>query len=115
MTRKEIKVQAARYQKFVEWNDEDKIFIGSCPQIFLGGVHGKDEAAVYKDLCAAVEEWIELLHKDKLPLPEPLDGKKFNGKLLLRVEPALHRRLAVKAIGAGESLNTYIARALVKA
>jgi predicted HicB family RNase H-like nuclease len=115
MTRKQIKEAAAWYPKFVEWSDEDKIFVGHCPQMFGGGVHGHDEAAVYKDLCEAVEEWVELLSKDGLTLPEPLDPKKYSGKFLLRVEPALHRRLAAKAIAAGESFNTYVARALVKA
>jgi len=33
----------------------------------------------------------------------------------LRVEPAIHRRLAAKALAAGESLNSYCAGALVKA
>jgi predicted HicB family RNase H-like nuclease len=114
MTRKEIKEQAARYAKFVEWSEEDKVFIGQCPQMFGGGVHGHDEAAVYKELCEAVEEWVELLHKDNVPLPEPLDAKKFSGRFVLRVEPALHRLLAAKAQAAGESLNSYVARALVK-
>lgn len=28
------------------------------------GVHGKDEAAVYKELCKVAEEWIATLHED---------------------------------------------------
>jgi predicted HicB family RNase H-like nuclease len=53
--------------------------------------------------------------KDGIELPPPLDPKRFNGKLLHRLEPALHRRLAAKAQAAGESLNNYIARSLAKA
>jgi len=115
MTRKQIKEQAARYAKFVEWSDEDKCFIGRCPELFGGGVHGNDEARVYKELCETVEEWIELLHKDGARLPEPLAGKKFSGKFVLRVEPALHRRIAAKALAAGESLNSYCVKTLAKA
>jgi predicted HicB family RNase H-like nuclease len=115
MNRKQVKEQAARYAKFVEWSDEDGCFIGRCPGLFDGGVQGSDEARVYKELCETVEEWIELLHKDGAPLPEPLAGKKFSGRFVLRVEPALHRRLAAKALAAGESLNTYCARTLCKA
>jgi predicted HicB family RNase H-like nuclease len=114
MTRKQIKQQAARYAKFVEWSDQDRCFIGRCPELMSGGVHGNDEAKVYKELCETVEEWIELLHNDGSPLPEPLAGKKFSGKFVLRVEPALHRRLAAKALAAGESLNSYCAKTLVK-
>jgi hypothetical protein len=40
MTRKQIKEQAARYAKFVEWSDENQCFIGRCPELTLGGVHG---------------------------------------------------------------------------
>ena len=107
MTRKQIKEQAARYAKFVEWSDEDKCFIGRCPELMLGGVHGNDEAKVYAELCVAVAEMIELIHANGHEMPHPLGKKEFSGKFVLRVEPALHRRLAVKALAAGESLNSY--------
>ena len=116
MTRKQIKEQAARYAKFVEWSEEDRCFIGRCPELFDGAVHGSDEARVYLELCDTVDEWIELLNKDGVPLPASLAGeKKFSGKFVLRVEPALHRRLAAKAIAAGESLNGYCVKKLAKA
>jgi predicted HicB family RNase H-like nuclease len=114
MTRKQIKEQAARYAKFVEWSDEDQCFIGRCPELMLGGVHGRDEAKVYAELCEAVEEWVALLQREDA-LPEPLATKEFSGKFVLRVEPALHRRLAAKALAAGESLNSYCVKTLVKA
>ena len=115
MTRKQIKEQAARYVKFVEWSAEDGVFVGRCPSLFHGGVHGRDEPAVYKELCEAVEEWIELLHRDGKPLPDALDGKKYSGKFVVRVEPALHRRVVAKAQAAGESLNSFVEQALHKA
>jgi len=115
MTRKQIKEQATRYAKFVEWSDEDDCFIGRCPELMLGGVHGSDEAKVYAGLCQAVEEMVELIHGDGHELPHPLGKKEFSGKFVLRVEPALHRRLAAKALAAGESLNSYIAGKLAKA
>ena len=115
MTRKQIKEQAARYAKFVEWSEEDKCFIGRCPELMLGGIHGNDEAKVYAELCTAAEEMVELIHADGHNMPEPLGGKKFSGKFVLRVEPALHRRLSAKALAAGESLNSFCVKALCKA
>jgi len=116
MTRKQIKEQAARYAKFVEWSDVDECFIGRCPELMIGGVHGNDEAKVYAELCQAVEEWVELLHADGKELPEPLGAaKEFSGKFVVRVEPALHRRLAAKALASGESLNSFVNKALAKA
>ncbi len=77
---------------------------------------GPDEARVYAELCETVEEWIKLLQEDGTEFPTPLsDQKKFSGKFVLRVEPALHRRLAAKAAACGESLNSYCAKALTKA
>ena len=115
MTRKETKTQAARYTKIVEWSDEDQCFVGRCPEIMLGGVHGSDEAKVYAELCQAVEEMLELIRADGHELPEPLAAKKFSGKFVIRLEPALHRRLAAKAIAAGESLNSFCVKTLCKA
>jgi predicted HicB family RNase H-like nuclease len=115
MNRKQIKTQAGRYTKFVEWSDEDGCFIGRCPELMLGGVHGSQEAKVYADLCVAVEEMVELIHADGHDLPEPLGAKKFSGNFVVRVEPALHRRLAAKAQAAGESLNSYCVKTLCRA
>ena len=115
MNTKQIKAQAARYTKFVEWSDEDQCFIGRCPEIMAGGVHGLDEAKVYAELCQAVEEMIALIQADGQKLPEPLSNKQFSGKFVLRVEPSLHRRLAAKALAAGESLNTFCVSTLCKA
>lgn len=116
MTRKQIKEQAARFVKFVEWSDEDHCFIGLCPSLFSGGVHGDDEAKVYAELCEVAEEWVELAQKDGTPLPEATqDLRKYSGKFILRVEPAIHRRLALKAHAVGESLNSYCAKTLAKA
>lgn len=115
MTRKQIKEQAARYAKFVEWSDEDQCFIGRCPEIMAGGVHGRDEARVYAELCQAVEEMVELIFAEGHDLPHRLGKKEFSGKFVLRVEPAMHRRLAAKALAAGESLNSFCVKQLVKA
>ncbi|HEX7860590.1 MAG TPA: toxin-antitoxin system HicB family antitoxin [Verrucomicrobiae bacterium] len=114
MTRKNIKERAAKYVKYVEWSDEDKCFIGRCPEVFTGAVHGSDEAKVYEELCETVEEWIELLDKDGARLPEPIGNKRFSGKFVVRVDPALHRRLAAKAMASGDSLNAYCVKTLSK-
>ncbi len=114
MKRSELKARAARYTKIVEWSEEDGCFVGTCPTLMYGGVHGQDEAKVYAELCQAVEEVIGILESDGHPLPEPLAGRKFSGKFVLRVQPALHRRLAAKALAAGESLNSYCVRTLCK-
>ena len=48
------------YVKVVAWSEEDQCYVGRCPGLMLGGVHGSDERAVYAELCEAVDEWIRL-------------------------------------------------------
>ncbi len=96
-----------QYLKIVEWSKEDQCYIGSCPTLMLGGVHGDDEAEVYRELCQVVEEWIEIYHKDGEPLPPATAGKEYSGKFVLRVGKELHQVLAVNALRCGESLNSY--------
>jgi predicted HicB family RNase H-like nuclease len=115
MTKTGIKRAAARYPKFVEWSDEDRCFIGRCPALFAGGVHGKDEAEVYRELVGTAEEWVRILHEDGVPLPKAKRSSDYSGKFMVRVSPEIHQRLALKAMAAGESLNSMVAKALAKA
>lgn len=96
-----------RYLKIVEWSEEDQCYVGSCPTLMLGGVHGDEETNVYRELCKVVDEWIELLKKDGTPLPKATAGKTYSGKFVVRVGEELHKTLAVKALQQGTSLNTY--------
>jgi len=115
MTKTKIKRLAARYPKIVEWSNEDRCFIGRCPTLFSGGVHGGDEADVYRELCRTAEEWVEILEKDGVPLPKAKRSANYSGKFMVRVAPEIHQRLSLKAMAAGESLNSIVAKALAKA
>jgi predicted HicB family RNase H-like nuclease len=96
-----------KYLKIVEWSEEDKCYVGTCPGLMLGGVHGDDEGEVYKELCQAVEEWIKIYEGDGEPLPAATAGKKYSGKFVLRVGEDLHKTLTIEALREGESLNAH--------
>jgi predicted HicB family RNase H-like nuclease len=102
------------YLKIVQWSDEDGCYVGSCPGLLRGGVHGDDEAAVYKELCAVVAETIELYQSDARPLPPPTAAKTYSGRFVLRVGKELHQALAIRALQEGESLNSYCQKILKK-
>ena len=68
---------------------------------------------VYQDLCKIVDEWIEIYKKDGRPLPLPTN-KKYSGKFVLRAGSELHQALAIRALNQGESLNSYVVKALKK-
>jgi len=59
------------YEKIVYWSDEDNCFIGVCPELMYGGVHGDDPVEVFKELLEVVDEWVEIFKQDGKPLPEP--------------------------------------------
>jgi predicted RNase H-like HicB family nuclease len=101
------------YLKLVEWSEEDGCYLGRCPELFLGGVHGDDEAQVYQDLCAAAAAVLALKAQHGDPLPPSLAGKRFSGKFILRTSPELHRTLAIRALQAGDSLNNFVVKRLM--
>ena len=70
-----------KYVKIIEWSEEDKCFIGSCPELFYGGCHGDNEHDVFEELCQIIEETIEIYKQDGKPLPPPLAGKDFVNQL----------------------------------
>ena len=96
-----------KYLKIVEWSEEDQCYIGTCPTLMRGGIHGDDEAKVYKELCQAAEEWIKLYQEDGEPLPADTAGQEYSGKFVIRVGKDLHKALAVNALRYGESMNSY--------
>lgn len=97
------------YLKIVEWSDEDGCYIGRCPELMFGGVHGKDEQKVFAELCEVIDEWVAQARADREELPEGMAGKKYSGKFNLRLGAGLHERLALAALKEGKSLNNYVA------
>ena len=106
---------SARYTPFVEWSDEDQYYIGRCPELFHGGIHGSERTAVYVELCEALEERVEIFPRDGKELPAALEGKKFSGKFVLRCEPELHKLLTLRALADRASLNAYCVKKLAQA
>jgi hypothetical protein len=59
-----------RYHKWVEWSEEDRGYIGKCPDL-ITGIHGDDPLLVYRDLCEVVEDVIAHFGTERRPLPAP--------------------------------------------
>lgn len=105
MKKKDIKKLASHYVKIVEWSDEDGCYVGRCPELFGGGTHGDDEAAVYAELCQIVEEVLADEFSAKERMPAPVLPESYSGKFLLRTGTDLHKALALRAYREGKSLN----------
>jgi predicted RNase H-like HicB family nuclease len=59
-----------RYHKWVEWSDEDQVYIGKCSDL-ITGIHGDDPVQVYRDLDEVLEEVIDHFQKSGRELPVP--------------------------------------------
>lgn len=66
-----MRKEADLYEKIVYWSDEDDCFIGMCPELTRGGIHGDDAVAVFKEICEVAEEIVEIYKQDGTPLPAP--------------------------------------------
>ena len=104
-----------RYLKIVEWSEEDGCYLGSCPGLMYGGIHGDNETAVYEELCQAVAEVVALYEVDGKPLPAATANRDYSGRFVLRVGKELHRQIAIRAAQTGESINAYCQHILQKA
>jgi predicted HicB family RNase H-like nuclease len=103
-----------KYLKIVEWSEEDQCYVGAVPGWIGKCCHGSDKLNVYRELCAIIDEWIEIYKKDGRPLAPPTN-KKYSGKFVLRAGSDLHQALAVRALNEGNSLNNFVIKTLKKA
>ena len=105
-----MKTKRSNIVKVVEWSDEDKCYVGSALPLIGPCCHGDNEAEVYKELCRIVEEWLndrgDLNPRGKASKLSA--DKKFSGRFMLRIDPRLHKALAIKAAKQGRSLNAYV-------
>ena len=61
-----------RYAHWVEWSEYDGVYVGRCPDLFLGGVDDPhDPVAVYAHLREVMQEVVEDMEESGRPLPEP--------------------------------------------
>ena len=58
------------YHRWVEWNDEDQVYIGRCPDL-ITGIHGDDPVQVYKELGHVVQDVIDHFQEQGRELPPP--------------------------------------------
>jgi len=56
------------YHRWVDWSDEDQVYIGKCPDL-ITGIHGDDPVQVYKELVEVVQEVIDHLQHTGRELP----------------------------------------------
>ena len=96
------------YRARVEYDDEDGLFVGRVAGIRDGvGFHADTVEELRAAFREAVDDYLETCERlGRAP------QKPYSGRLMLRVDPDLHRRAAVAAELAGLSLNQWAERTL---
>lgn len=97
-----------KYSIIVTWSEEDKGWGIKVPELpgcfsFITKLTQAPKAALQ-----AMESWIRAAKKQGLEIPEPVSVRAYSGKFVARIDPELHRALAIKAKLKGESLNRLV-------
>ena len=58
------------YHKWIEWSDEDQVYIGKCPDL-ITGIHGDDPVKLYGELCQVIEDVVGHFNEQGRQLPRP--------------------------------------------
>lgn len=96
------------YSARVDYDDEDGLFVGRVAGIRDGvGFHADTVEGLRAAFREAVDDYLETCERLGRPPQKP-----YSGRLMLRVDPELHRRAALAAELAGLSLNQWAERAL---
>lgn len=104
-----------KYRIEINWSPEDNAYVIIVPELPGCMTHGDSVEHAVKMAHEAIVGYLESLKARGLPIPKPLSERKFSGKIPLRIDPYLHRNLAVKAEVEGVSLNKFIENKLKKA
>jgi predicted RNase H-like HicB family nuclease len=94
-----------RYTYRVTWSEDDQEYVGLCAEFpSLSWLDQTPESALM-----GVREIVEGVIKDMQntgeEIPQPIAGKRYSGKFMVRVPPEIHRNLAIQASESGVSLN----------
>jgi len=103
-----------KYMVRVYWSEDDGVYVAEVPELPGCATHGASYEAAMKNVKDAIASWIDGAKESGYLIPEPLVGKKFSGKFIARVNPRLHRDLALQAKGEGKTLNGLVQDLLEK-
>jgi predicted HicB family RNase H-like nuclease len=99
------------YAARIEYSEEDRCFVGHIAGIQdIVGFHGDSVDEIRAAFQEAVDHYLEVSERTGRP-PQ----KAYSGKIMLRVDPELHARVASRAEAAGKSINQWANDLLDKA
>src|SRR3989338_8302015 len=88
-------------------DDEEDAYEAALPKFPHVHAYGDDAKELNDGVIAALEFELECLEKAGKTPPTPDKKSSFNGKILLRVNPEIHKELFSQALAHNLSLNKY--------
>ena len=99
------------YAAHIEYSEEDQAFVGHIAGIRdVVGFHGESVQELRAAFIEAVDDYLETCAKLGRSPQKP-----YSGKIMLRVDPAIHARAAAAAEAQGKSLNAWAQELLQRA
>ena len=100
-----MRLKSDHYTYRVTWSEEDSEYVGLCAEFpSLSWLASSPESAL-RGIRRVVANVVADMKSRGESIPEPVAGRRYSGKFLVRVPPDIHRRLATEAAEAGVSLN----------
>ncbi|MBA2709201.1 MAG: type II toxin-antitoxin system HicB family antitoxin [Tatlockia sp.] len=107
-------MNAMNYKDYVariEYSEEDDCFIGHIAGINdVIGFHGSSVDELHQAFKEAVDDYLETCRKISREPQKP-----YSGKLMLRIPPETHARVAMIAQAHGKSINSWVTKLLSEA
>ncbi|MBE9176835.1 type II toxin-antitoxin system HicB family antitoxin [Synechocystis salina LEGE 06155] len=101
-------VNVDHYIYKVIWSSQDQEFVGLCAEFpSLSFLH-EDRHQALEGITSLVKEVIVDMEQNGEIVPEPITDRQYSGRFQVRINPDLHRRLAMEAAEEKVSLNRYI-------
>lgn len=99
------------YSARIEYSDDEGCFIGHLAGIRdVVGFHGESVTELRGAFEEAVDDYLTTCEKLNRSPQRP-----YSGKVMLRLDPSIHARVAMQAESQGKSLNAWAQEALAKA
>lgn len=97
-----------QYTYRITWSADDNEFVGLCTEFGSLSWLAPNSVEALQGIQQLVREIVQDMRKNGEPIPEPISLMRFSGKFVVRIPPALHRRLTMQAAEVGISLNRFV-------
>jgi predicted HicB family RNase H-like nuclease len=97
-----------RYTYRVTWSEDDQEYVGLCAEFPSLSWLDKTPESALKGIRVILESVIKDMIHGGEEIPQPISGKRYSGKFMVRVPPEVHRNLAIQASESGVSLNRIV-------